>query len=108
MKTLATCKKLKLRKEKSSEHQPQRRSGKVSELEAERVSKHHNDNDEDQAKEEGERGGARRSEDRSPRRLGSSGGTRLAIIQASENRSAKTQVKSPRDATKTLLYIYES
>lgn len=91
MNTLATCKKLKLRKEKSSEHQPQRRSGKVSELEAERVSKRHNDNDEDQAKEEG-----------------ASGGTRLAIIQASENRSAKTQVKSPRDATKTLLYIYES
>lgn len=54
-----TSKKLKLRKEKSSEHQPHRRSGKVSELEAERVSKRHNDNDEDQAKEEGERGGAR-------------------------------------------------
>lgn len=96
MKAPPTCMTLKKRKEQGPDHRPQRSSVKASEpREPPTVTTTTVKIRPKETESRGERG-----------RLGSVGGTFLAIIQASENRPAKAQVRSPRDPTETRLYIY--
>lgn len=94
METSPTCRKLEMRKKRGSEQQPAQRPRKPQSRRPEESPNATTTTMKRKTESEEERG-----------RLG---GTFPAIIQASANRSEKTQVKPPRDATKTLLYIYES